>query len=119
VSVLGNDAAAGSMAAPFATPQRGVLACRAQRARMKAAMGVGSSDGPTPCIVTLREGRYTIKPGAPLSITAEDAFLTVRSFEGEQAELTGAVPLQGLVWAPATHNGSGASNVAIWAARER
>ena len=114
VSVSGDDAAAGSISAPFATPQRGVLACRAYRNRRSDRGGNGAPG--QLCVVTLRAGRYVIKPRMPLTITAEDGFLTVRSFEGEEAELTGAVPLEGLEWERASHNGTGARDVAIWAA---
>jgi len=51
--------------------------------------------------VTLRAGRYVIRPDRPLVITAADSFLTLRSFAGEVAELTGAVPLDGLEWSRA------------------
>jgi hypothetical protein len=57
------------------------------------------------CAVTLRGGVYTIKAQQPLTITPADSFLTIRSYAGEVAGLSGAVPLGRLNWvkAPAIH----------------
>jgi hypothetical protein len=131
VSVFGDDSAAGTLTAPFKTPQRGVLACRIQRE---------TAADEAVCTVYLRKGLYSIKAEQPLTIAAADSFLTIQSYNGEVAELSGAVPLQGLEWArvpvdipgrqqqqhPASGNeglpyagGAGAANpnVTIWVAK--
>ena len=96
----GSDGAAGSLAAPFATPQRGVTACRA------------ASGGP--CTVTLRGGTYYLGD-SPVQLTAADDGLTLRSYAGERAELSGGEPLTGLSWSPATTTGRNGT-AAVWAA---
>ena len=98
----GSDSAAGTVAAPFATPQRGVEACRAAS---------GGGDG---CTVTLRGGTYFLA-GRPLQLTAADNGLTLRSYAGERAELSGGEPLTGLSWTLANVTGR-AGTAVVWAA---
>jgi hypothetical protein len=121
ISLTGSDVSGtGAMNAPFKTPQRGVQACREIRAleqKLAARNGSPSSANMSPlsCTVTLRNGTYRLAAGKPLMIEAADSFLTVRSFPGEAATLSGAVVLDGLSWerAQSTETNSG---VVIWRA---
>ena len=112
VSVDGSDAAVGTQAAPFATPMRGVLACRAATAATTA----NTADADAGCTVTLRAGTFYFAD-SPLELTAGDSGLTLRSFAGEVAELSGGEPITGLAWTKATIAGATASpNVTVWQA---
>jgi hypothetical protein len=82
----GNDTESGTIETPFATPKRGVTACRAAKS--------------SSCVVTLRRGTYYLAD-SPLMIGADDSGLTIRSYAGERAELSGGMPLTGLEWKPA------------------
>lgn len=98
VSTSGDDGAAGTLTAPFETPQRGVLACRSRRETAAADNIFNNDSDGAVCTVYLRGGVYSIKPEQPLTITPADSYLTIQSYTGELAELSGAVPLQGLEW---------------------
>ena len=81
VSLAGSDAAAGTLATPFATPQRGINECRKKSSAdgVTAAAAASSS-----CTVTLREGTYYLAD-SPIELTAADSGLTLRSFAGARA----------------------------------
>ena len=85
----GSDAGDGSMARPFATLQRASRAARALRA-----------SAPNGAVIWLRGGTFYEQ----LELTAADsgrsaaAPLTVASYPGERATLSGGVPLDGLSW---------------------
>jgi hypothetical protein len=101
VSVNGSDGSgSGTLAAPYATPHRGVAACR------RAATAVGSSA----CTLTLRAGTYFLAD-SPLQLSAMDSGLTIRSYPGEQAELSGGEPLSGLTWSLANLTAAAAANL--------
>ena len=104
VSVNGSDGSgSGTLAEPFATPWRGVAACRA-------ATATGSA-----CTVTLRGGTYFLAD-RPVQLTAMDSGLTMRSYPGEQAELSGGEPLRGLTWSLANMSTWSNSSGAVWKA---
>ena len=83
----GSDSANGSIEAPFQNIQRGVAACR----------GVSAGTGTPPCTVTLRGAVYFLGDN-PVQLTAADSGLTLRSYAGEWAELSGGEPLPALSW---------------------
>jgi hypothetical protein len=95
----GDDAASGTIETPFATPHRGLNACRAAKS--------------SSCMVTLRRGTYYLD--SPLLIGPDNSGLTLRSYTGERAELSGGVPLTGLQWKPANATGR-AGTAAVFAA---
>ena len=99
VSPNGSDVGSGTLASPFATPRRGIEACRLSASA---------------CTVTLRGGVYYLAD-SPLQLTAEDSGLTLRSFAGESAQLSGAEPLTGLAWTRA-HLRHGTDSVPVWQA---
>ena len=106
VSVNGSDGGgSGTLAAPFATPHRGIAACR------------GASAAGAPCTVTLRGGMYLLGDN-PVQLTSADSGLTLQSFSGESAELSGGESLSGLAWRRATINNgrNGTSVPAVWVA---
>lgn len=84
VSPKGNDDATGTLAAPFATVARARNAVRELRKRD------GEIRPPTIC---LRSGTYYL--AETLTLTPEDSHLTVRSYEKEQATLSGGRPISG------------------------
>ena len=84
----GDDAAAGSLAAPFRTVERGVAACRA--AATAAAGG---------CSVFLRAGTYEL--AGPVELTGADSGLALRAFPGDaQPWISGGAALGSLDWQP-------------------
>ena len=117
VSVDGSDAAVGTQAAPFATPMRGVLACRAAAVTSTTTTTTtNTADAAAGCTVTLRAGTFYLAD-SPIELTAGDSGLTLRSFAGEVAELSGGEPITGLAWTKATIADATASpNVTVWQA---
>ena len=84
VSPLGDDAAGdGSQAAPFATPARALRASRA------APPGGRNT-------ILLRGGTYFL--AETLVLTAQDSGLTLQGAPGEEAWLSGALPLANVTW---------------------
>jgi hypothetical protein len=71
----------GSLAKPFRTVGRAVLASRA---------------GPRPPLVSLRAGTFYLPE--PLLLTSADNNLTLASYPGETVVLSAGVPLTGLTW---------------------
>ena len=69
VAVTGSDAAAGTVASPFATPQRGVTACRTSIPTPSSTAG---------CTVTLREGIFYLSDSA-LALGPEDSYVKWKS----------------------------------------
>ncbi len=83
-AVKGDDGAAGTLAAPLKTLGAGILKSRGQ---------------PRPAAVLLRAGTFYLP--ATVALTPEDSGLTVASFPGELAWLSGApAPLPPLAWSP-------------------
>lgn len=80
----GSDSAAGTITAPFATIERGLVATRAA--------------APTPGTLILRAGTFYL--AAPLELGADDAGLTITSFPGEAAWLSGGRAVSALAWTP-------------------
>ena len=83
VSPTGSDSNPGTPESPFATVEFALTTTR---------------KNPGFNTVILRAGEYFL--AAPLQLTAADNGLTIQSFPGEEAWLTGAKPLTGLTWAP-------------------
>ena len=88
----GSDSAAGSLGAPLKT---------IEAAHAKARQRSGSAT------IVLRGGTYYLKE--TLALTAQDSGLTIESYTGEVAEVSGAHPLGKLAWT--AHNTSGGQNV--------
>ena len=95
VSPSGSDAAAGTESAPFATIARAITASRA------------SGGGGT---VVLRAGTHYLLDTLALGVA--DSGLTLQAFPGEDAWVSGGIPLAGTNWVPwnvtdtwATHPG--------------
>ena len=87
----GSDAAGnGSLAAPYASLPPALAATRA---------APGSGD-----VIFVRAG--TIYNASTLVITPEDEGLAISAFPGEEAWVSGGVPLEGLAWAPIHVNAS-------------
>ena len=80
----GSDAAAGSESAPLKTVEAAIA---------KARKAAGA-----PSTIVLRAGTYYLKE--TLALTAADSGLTIESFSGEVAEISGAHPLTALEWKP-------------------
>ena len=89
----GSDSAAGSLSAPLKT---------IEAAHAKARQQSGSAS-----TIVLRGGTYYLKE--TLALTAQDSGLTIESYTGEVAEVSGAHPLGKLAWT--AHNTSGGQNV--------
>ena len=93
--VKGSDAAAGTLAAPLKT-----VAAAQHKSRSTCPQAAK-------CVITLRGGIYYLP--ATLALTAADSGLTIRSYPGEQAELSGAMAIDGggdgkpLSWQPYVH----------------
>jgi hypothetical protein len=85
-AVHGSDAAAGTEEAPLRS-----LHAAQVLARKRASPS-------SPATITLRGGIYFL--GTTLALTSEDNGLTIRSFPGEAAELSGAIPVGPLSWEP-------------------
>lgn len=85
-AAAGNDAAAGTLAAPFRSVERGVAACRAAAA----------ADG---CTVFFRAGTYEL--AGPVLLSAADCGLALRAFPGDaQPWISGGAALGSLAWTP-------------------
>ena len=82
-AVRGDDGAAGSEAAPFATVARGLAATR----------GVTPGGG---ALLLLREGTFQLNE--TLALDARDSGLTLAAFPGEAPLLSGGLPLTALAW---------------------
>lgn len=92
VSPAGSDSNDGSVGAPFATLPRALAASRAN---------TGSNQ------IVLRAGTYFL--ASTIVLGAADAGLVVQSFPGEEAWVSGAIPLPTLAWKPYNvSNGTGA-----------
>jgi len=89
----GSDSAAGSLGAPLKTIE-------AAHAKTRQQSGSAST-------IVLRGGTYYLKE--TLALTAQDSGLTIESYTGEVAEVSGAHPLGKLAWT--AHNTSGGQNV--------
>ncbi len=89
----GSDSAAGSLSAPLKTIE-------AAHAKTRLQSGSAST-------IVLRGGTYYLKE--TLALTAQDSGLTIESYTGEVAEVSGAHPLGKLAWT--AHNTSGGQNV--------
>ena len=93
--VKGSDAAAGTLAAPLKT-----VAAAQHKSRSTCPQAAK-------CMITLRGGIYYLP--ATLALTAADSGLTIRSYPGEHAELSGAMAIDGggdgkpLSWQPYVH----------------
>jgi hypothetical protein len=84
-AAAGSDAAAGTEAAPFATVERGVAACRGGG-------GGGAGAAPPGCLVVLRGGApFFLR--APLALDGRDSGLTIAAYPGEAPVLSGGAPL--------------------------
>ena len=83
-AAMGSDTAAGSKTAPLKTVEAAVA---------KARKAAGA-----PSTIVLRGGTYYLKD--TLALTAADSGLTVESYTGEVAELSGAHLLTALDWKP-------------------
>lgn len=81
-AVNGVDSSPGTISLPFRTLARGLAATRA-------AAG-------TPGTLVLRGGTFYLP--APLVLTPEDSHLTIQGYPGEEAWLSGGLPLTGLTW---------------------
>ena len=102
VAPSGSDSAAGALGAPFKTILRALAATRAARPTAVA------------CVV-LRAGTHYLLEGAraggSIELTAADSGLIFTGFEGEEAWVSGGVPLTGLAWQP--YNTSGGANIYV------
>jgi hypothetical protein len=106
VAPSGSDSAAGALDAPFKSILRALAATRAARPTSAA------------CVV-LRAGTHYLLEGAGagagagggIELTAADSGLTFTGFEGEEAWVSGGVPLTGLAWQP--FNTSGGANIYV------
>jgi hypothetical protein len=84
VATTGSDAAAGTLAAPFATLTRAVAASRAT---------------PGADTILLRGGTYYSQP--TIVLLPQDSGLTIQNFPSEEVWLSGSAPLPaGAVWRP-------------------
>lgn len=83
-AVHGSDSNAGSLAAPFKTIPRGLVATRAAA---------------PPAQLVLRAGVYTL--AAPIELTPADSQLTISAYPGDASPVvSGGVSLGGLAWTP-------------------
>ena len=78
----GSDSAAGTESAPLKT--------------VEAALAKSRHGSPSPASIVLRGGTYYLKE--TIALTAADSGLTIESYSGETAELSGAHPLTSLEW---------------------
>ena len=85
VAPWGSDTAAGTQASPFQTLPRGLSAVR-------------TAAPAAPGTLVLRGGTYFLS--APLLLGPADSRLTIQSFPGEEAWLSGGMQLAGLRWEP-------------------
>jgi hypothetical protein len=83
VAPHGDDAGAGTPAAPFATPARAQRAARAARGDVEVVLGGGT---------------YRLR--RPLRLTARDSGVTWMAAPGERPVLSGAVRVPGRAWRP-------------------
>lgn len=94
----GDDAQAGTPAAPFKTIARGVAATRSARA-----------PGAGPAAVLLRGGVHEL--GATVDLDSRDAGLTVAAAPGEGAWVSGGARVGPLAWAPVNVSADTRANV--------
>ena len=78
----GSDHGAGTVASPLKTLQAGVAMAQARRGKT----------------VAVRGG--TCYVDAAVQVTAQDSGLTLQNYEGEEAWVSGGVPLNKIVWEP-------------------
>ena len=90
VSPSGDDDAAGTLSAPFRTIAAALEAVRRAR-RAQTADALAS--------IVLRAGTYNL--AAPIELFAADSFLSISSYETEQAVLSGGALLSDLAWTQA------------------
>jgi hypothetical protein len=95
--VGGDDGAAGTEASPFRTLYRGLAASR-------------SAASPPSTLVLRSTGLHFLSQG-PLVLTPQDSGLTVTSYPGEKAWVTGGTSLDNLVWTQAR-----SSSLNLWSA---
>jgi hypothetical protein len=97
----GSDTNAGTSAKPFATVEKGVLACRGKLGNTVHARDVSTTLA-SQCSVMVHTGTYYLTN--TLSLTTHDSGLSiigVPSASGELPTISGGVPLTDLAWAPA------------------
>eukprot|EP00937_MAST-01D_sp_MAST-1D-sp2_P006054 g6054.t1 len=87
-AAAGSDAAAGTEAAPFKTVAKGIAASRAAAESLPA---------DTPRAVVMRAGVHYLS--APIALGAQDSFLTLTNYDGEEAWVSGGIELQ-TKWQP-------------------
>ena len=92
----GDDANDASEAHPMQSLEAAVARCRSVRSPTQ------------PATIILREGKHLVR--AALQLGAADSGLTIAGFEGERAEVSGAVPLGDLEWKPHDVQLSASSN---------
>ena len=93
VSINGNDSNNGTELFPFRTVSVALAAARSN---------VGGSNQ-----IILRAGTYFLT--ATIVLDAADSGLTIQSFPGEEAWISGGVPLSGLTWSPYNVSSTNAS----------
>lgn len=100
VSPSGSDSNSGALGAPFKTVVKALGATRQARPT------------PTACVV-LRAGTHYVLEGGTggIELTAADSGLIFTGFEGEEAWVSGGVPLPNLTWAP--FNTTGGANIYV------
>ena len=96
VSPSGNDAAAGTLTAPFATLRRARAAVVALPLPTRIAAGG--------VVIYLRGGTHYLD-NATLALDATDSYTSYAAYNSEPAVIAGARLLTGLAWAPAPQGG--------------
>jgi hypothetical protein len=99
VATTGDDSAAGTIDAPLLTLHAAIGVVRKHRGVAAAAPSASSA-----ATVLLRAGTYAL--AEPLQLQHVDSFLTISAYNDEAVTLSGATPLDGLVWRPPTAAGA-------------
>jgi hypothetical protein len=90
----GSDAAAGTVVAPLHSIEAAIRFVRKHRSSTQARTEAAAPH--TNASIVLRAGTYYL--AEPITLTAQDSWLTIMNFENERAEVSGGVLLSDLEW---------------------